>query len=147
MSTQSTAKLDTLICHYAVSHKNPRNELLHCVCVPAIMFSIVGILFAINFGITLIAIAVAILYYNHLGQKAAMQMGAVLILMLFVWMLAMPAHHIITISVAIFILAWVGQLVGHFYEGAKPSFTEDLQYLAIGPLYVLNVLRNKAFPG
>jgi uncharacterized membrane protein YGL010W len=139
----STAKLDALISHYAISHQNPRNEALHCVCVPAIVFAVVGLLFAINFGVTLIAIAAAILYYNRLGQRAAMQMGAVLLLMLITWMLVMPPHHIVATAIIIFAAGWAGQFIGHMYEGAKPSFLEDAQYLLIGPLYVLAVLKEK----
>jgi uncharacterized membrane protein YGL010W len=142
-STTTNTKLDALISHYASSHQEHRNEIIHCICVPAILFSVIGLLFALNFGLTLIAIAAAILYYNRLGHKAAVQMAVVMILMLLVWMLVMPAHHIVLAAAGIFVVAWIGQFIGHAYEGAKPSFTEDLQYLLIGPLFVLDVLKAK----
>lgn len=136
-------KVDALIDHYASSHRNHRNEVIHCVCVPAILFAAVGLLFALNFGVTLLAIAAAILYYNRLSPGAALQMGVILLLMLAVWMLVMPAHHILVLALGIFALGWIGQFIGHRYEGAKPAFLEDLQYLLIGPLFVLAVLKEK----
>jgi uncharacterized membrane protein YGL010W len=41
------------------------------------------------------------------------------------------------LSIAIFVAAWIAQFVGHNIEGKKPSFLEDIQYLWIGPLFVL----------
>jgi uncharacterized membrane protein YGL010W len=55
----------------------------------------------------------------------------------------MPTHHILLAAAAIFILAWIGQFIGHAYEGAKPSFFEDVQYFMIGPLFILAVLKNR----
>ncbi len=78
-------KLAAVLAEYARHHQNPRNKLIHCICVPAILFSVMGILVAINFGVTLIAIAAAILYYNRYGHKAAIQMGVVLSVMLVAW--------------------------------------------------------------
>jgi uncharacterized membrane protein YGL010W len=43
-------------------------------------------------------------------------------------------------SVAIFVGAWIAQFVGHQMEGRKPSFFEDLQYLWVGPIFVLSKL-------
>jgi uncharacterized membrane protein YGL010W len=40
----------------------------------------------------------------------------------------------------VFVLAWIGQFIGHKIEGKKPSFFDDLRYLLIGPLFVLAVL-------
>jgi uncharacterized membrane protein YGL010W len=138
-------KLDALINHYASSHRNRRNEIIHCVCVPAILFAVVGLLLGLNFGVTLLAVAAAILYYNRLSQVAALQMGVLLLFMLAVWMMVMPAHHIVALALSIYVLGWIGQFIGHRYEGAKPAFLEDLQYLLIGPLFVLSVLRKKLF--
>jgi uncharacterized membrane protein YGL010W len=142
-STPSDLKLAAVLAEYARHHQNPRNKLIHCICVPAIVFSVIGLLASINFGITLIATAAAILYYNRFGPKAAMQMGAVLIVMLLAWVTVMPSHHLASVAIGIFVLAWTGQFAGHILEGSKPSFLEDLQYLFVGPLYVLAELKEK----
>jgi uncharacterized membrane protein YGL010W len=139
----SELKLAAVLAEYARHHQNPRNRFFHFICVPAIVFSVIGILVSINFGVTLIATAAAILYYNRFGPKAAMQMGAVLIVMLLAWVTVMPSHHLALVAIGIFVLAWTGQFAGHILEGSKPSFLEDLQSLLIGPLYVLTELKEK----
>jgi uncharacterized membrane protein YGL010W len=53
---------------------------------------------------------------------------------------ALPDQAILPLSIAIFVLAWVGQFIGHQIEGRKPSFLEDLRFLLIGPLFVLSFL-------
>jgi uncharacterized membrane protein YGL010W len=143
MTSLSSDKLAAALAEYGRHHQNPRNRLIHCICVPAIVFSLTGLLVAINFGVTLIVIAAAIVYYNQFGRRAALQMGAVLILMLVVWLALMPSHHLVLVALAIFILGCTGQAVGHIQEGSKPSFFEDIQYLLIGPLFVLAELKER----
>jgi uncharacterized membrane protein YGL010W len=48
--------------------------------------------------------------------------------------------QVLAISAAIFVGAWIAQFVGHHLEGKKPSFLEDLQYLWVGPIFVLSKL-------
>ena len=47
---------------------------------------------------------------------------------------------VLPISAAIFVVAWIFQFIGHKVEGRKPSFFEDIQYLWVGPLFVLSLL-------
>ena len=47
------------------------------------------------------------------------------------------------LSLAIFVLAWVGQFIGHKIEGKKPSFLKDLQFLLIGPAWLLSFIYKK----
>jgi uncharacterized membrane protein YGL010W len=138
-----TATLNHLIDHYAQSHTNPRNELIHCICVPAILFAVLGVILAINFGLTLIAIALALVYYSRLGTGAALEMAVILVAMLAIWLVAVPSPYILITALIIFVAAWIGQFVGHAIEGAKPSFLEDLQYLLIGPLFVVDALKRR----
>jgi uncharacterized membrane protein YGL010W len=45
-------------------------------------------------------------------------------------------------AIAVFVIAWIAQFIGHKYEGRKPSFLTDLTYLLIGPAWVVaKVLR------
>jgi len=143
MTSLSSDKLATALAEYGRHHQDPRNRLIHCICVPAIVFSVTGLLVAMNFGVTLIVIAAAILYYNRFGRRVALQMGAGLILMLVVWLALMPSHHLVLVALAIFILGWTGQAVGHIQEGSKPSFFEDIQSLLIGPIFVLAELKER----
>jgi uncharacterized membrane protein YGL010W len=52
----------------------------------------------------------------------------------------MPLAAVLPLSIALFVLAWIGQFIGHKIEGKKPSFLDDLRFLLIGPLFVLSFL-------
>ena len=47
------------------------------------------------------------------------------------------------LSMLIFILGWIGQFIGHKIEGQKPSFFEDIQFLLIGPAWLLSFIYKK----
>lgn len=136
-----TDRLAPLINHYAESHRNPANEAIHCICVPAILFAVLGWLLSVNIVLALAVICLAIAYYIRLSVRAAMEMTFVFGLMLVIWLTLIPAHHMFLFALCIFVIAWIGQFVGHAIEGAKPSFVEDLQYLMIGPVFVIAVLK------
>src|SRR5476649_1597649 len=109
--------IDTLLAQYSASHLNHTNELIHMVCVPAIVFTLLGLLWSIH---PLAAVAVSVAMLGLL------------------WTL--PPATVLPLSLAVFVLAWVGQFIGHKIEGKKPSFFDDLRFLLIGPLFVLGFL-------
>ena len=145
------AALTSLLAEYGESHQNPTNKLVHWVCVPLIMFSLLGLLWSLpvpapirslspwlNWG-TLV-MALALLYYLRLSP--ALALGMVL-----VWALMALALKLVADSAAlplwatcllVFVLAWIGQFWGHKVEGKKPSFLKDIQFLLIGPLWLLH---------
>jgi uncharacterized membrane protein YGL010W len=131
--------IDTLLEQYSDSHRNPTNELIHFVCVPVIVFSLLGMLWAINPLVALIAAEAAVWYYLRLSKSFALGMFIMSLAMLGI-LLAMPAVTVLPVSIALFVVAWVGQFIGHKIEGKKPSFFEDLRFLLIGPLFVLSFL-------
>lgn len=139
MHASAPRTIDTLLDKYSESHQHPTNELIHCICVPAIVFSVLGLLWAIHPWAAVGVTAIAMLYYLSLSFPFAVGMavmsGAFLALLN-----AMPASSVLPASGAIFVLAWIGQFIGHKIEGKKPSFFDDLRFLAIGPLFVLGVL-------
>jgi uncharacterized membrane protein YGL010W len=53
---------------------------------------------------------------------------------------ALPSAQVFAVSLTIFVVAWIGQFIGHKIEGKKPSFFDDLRFLLIGPLFVLGFL-------
>lgn len=140
MSTNAQARdIDTLLGKYSESHLNHTNEIIHFVCVPVIVFSLLGILWAIHPAAALIAVAASMAYYVKLSTNFAIGMGVMALVMLGLLAL-MPRAVILPLSIAIFVLAWIGQFIGHKIEGKKPSFLEDLRFLLIGPLFVLSFL-------
>lgn len=137
--TTSPRTIDVLLDQYAESHRNPTNELIHIVCVPVIVFTLLGILWAIHPVVALAAVAASLWYYNKLSRPFALGMLAMSLLMLGV-LLSMPRFTVLPMSLSLFVVAWIGQFIGHKIEGKKPSFFDDLRFLLIGPLFVLSFL-------
>ena len=132
-------QIDILLAKYAESHQNPTNELIHFVCIPAIVFSLLGILWAIHPVVALAVVLGSMIYYLKLSRPFAMGMGAMSLLMLALLAL-LPGMTVLPVSIAVFVVAWIGQFIGHKIEGKKPSFFDDLRFLLIGPLFVLSFL-------
>lgn len=136
--------LDVWLQEYGESHRNPVNKALHWVCVPLIVFSLLGMLRAVPVGDAWINAAsvagvLSLLYYLSLSPRLALGIAAVFVLMY--WGVEASdvalGRHFPAAMLACFVLAWVGQFVGHKIEGRKPSFFKDLQFLLIGPLWLL----------
>jgi uncharacterized membrane protein YGL010W len=138
-SASSDRKVDRLLAHYEESHRNPTNELIHYVAIPAIMLSIVGLLFAIHPWVAYGFVSASLVYYALLRAPVFLLTMALLTALSLALVHAMGGL-VLPISAAMFVVAWVFQFVGHKVEGKKPSFFEDLQYLWVGPLFVLSRL-------
>ena len=139
METVKQRQIDILLDKYSESHRNPVNELLHCVCVPAIVLSFLGLIWAVHPLAALAATIVSLLYYVSLSLPFAFGMLVMSSSML--WLLEfMPQSAVLPGSIIVFVVAWIGQFIGHKIEGKKPSFFDDLRFLLIGPLFVLGVL-------
>lgn len=134
----SSRKVDRLLAHYAESHRDPRNELIHFVAIPLIMLSLVGLLFAVHPWVAYAFVLASMAYYASLSVAFLLVMAALSALSLLLVHAMGPL--VLPISATVFVLAWIGQFVGHKLEGRKPSFFEDLQYLWVGPLFVLSRL-------
>lgn len=131
--------IDVLLGRYAESHRDHTNEIIHFVCIPLIVLSLLGILWALHPLVAVAATLASLYYYTKLSRQFAIGMGVMSALMLGVLAL-MPDMTVLPVSIAIFVVAWIGQFIGHKIEGKKPSFFEDLRFLLIGPLFVLSFL-------
>ncbi len=127
--------VDRLFERYSEFHRNRANKAIHWVCVPLIVWSVLGMVWA---GSTLaagIAIAAAMAFYLWLSVPLALGMLASIALM--VSSLALLGTRVLVASIVVFVAAWVGQFVGHVIEGRKPAFLEDVRSLLIGPAWLL----------
>lgn len=131
--------IDVLLEKYSESHLHPANEVIHFVCVPVIVFTLLGLLWALHPLLALAACAAALRYYFKLSRPLAAGMLLMAAAMLGL-LLALPPGAVLPLSLAIFVLAWIGQFIGHTIEGKKPSFFDDLRFLLVGPLFVLGFL-------
>ena len=139
---------------YGESHQNHTNKTIHWVCVPAIFFAIVGFLYSIKlpfyFGELQINVAMAVLvlvtvYYFSLSKTLWIGMFlfgsfCLLVCYLIEMYFFMPLW---AFSLLVFAAAWVGQFYGHKVEGKKPSFLKDIQFLMIGPAWLMSFIYQK----
>jgi uncharacterized membrane protein YGL010W len=134
----STRRVDQLLAHYGENHQNPRNEIIHFIAIPLIALGLLGMLYALHPYVAYAFLAASMVYYARLSMVFFASMAIFSAAMLAV-VLAMGAQ-VLPASIGIFVGAWVLQFIGHKIEGKKPSFFEDLQYLWVGPLFVLSKL-------
>jgi uncharacterized membrane protein YGL010W len=137
--TAPVREIDTLLAKYSESHLNHTNEVIHFVCVPVIVFTLLGLVWALHPWAAVAVTVAALAYYIKLSPPFAL--GMLLMSAVMLGLLAlMPQQAVLPLSIAIFVLAWIGQFIGHKIEGKKPSFLDDLRFLLIGPLFVLSFL-------
>jgi len=153
-------KIDQLLTAYGESHQNQTNKMVHWICVPAIMFSLIGLVWNLPAGglqniLGLVShpwvnwgsffLIVASIYYLRLSLP--LFFGMLFISLLLAWgnvqVHALGTGQHLWISVAIFVVAWIGQFIGHKIEGKKPSFLEDVQFLLVGPAWLLHFIYQK----
>jgi uncharacterized membrane protein YGL010W len=139
MEHAAQRQIDILLAKYSESHLNSLNEVIHCICVPAIMFSLLGLLWAVHPLAAVVVTLGSMAYYFVLSASFAV--GMLLMSGAMLWVLSiLPQQMLLWISLTVFVVAWIGQFIGHKIEGKKPSFLEDLRFLLIGPLFVLGFL-------
>jgi len=134
---------------YGASHQHPTNKLLHWLCVPPIVLAVIGLLWSLPVPASFAALshwlnwatlsaAAALIYYLCLSIRlAAGMLLAFVALFALTGALALLPWPLWLTSLVIFVIAWLGQFVGHAIEGQRPSFFKDLQFLLIGPLWLL----------
>jgi uncharacterized membrane protein YGL010W len=140
-SAASERRVHALLSRYGEFHRNPSNKAIHWVCVPLIVWSVLGMVWAASPVAAFIAIGAAMVFYVRLSVPLALGMLAVTAAM--VWPLTMLGTRALVVSIAIFVAAWIGQFVGHLIEGRKPAFFEDVRSLLVGPLWLLADLYRK----
>lgn len=160
---QQTAKrpVDIYFDKYAESHQNHTNETIHWICVPLIVFSLLGLVWQIPFphlaflgqyasylNWASFLIAFAMYYYFTLSP---------VLFFLMIWIIGLMSYGIVKLEqwqatggpavwlvcAIIFVVAWIGQFIGHKIEGKKPSFLDDIKFLLIGPIWLLHFICKK----
>ena len=151
--------IDQWLDEYTVSHQNKTNKMIHWVCVPIIFITIIGLLSIIPFDfikqyfpegyqqyihVGSLLIVFGMFFYLRLSVPLALGMAGISLLILYLIATVNTGFGSpITIYFGFFVLAWIGQFVGHKIEGKKPSFFKDLQFLMIGPIWLLSFVYAK----
>lgn len=147
--------VDQWLNEYGESHQNPTNKTLHWICVPVIVLSLIGFLWSLpvpnamreisplmNWGVLVLLLAV--LYYLRMSVSLALGMLVFsIVVTLCIRGLENLPWSLWAICLVLFVVAWIGQFIGHHVEGKRPSFFKDIQFLMIGPLWLLSFLYRK----
>lgn len=149
--------LDEWLDHYGVSHRNRINQAIHQIAVPLILLSVLALLVCLPIpqnwlvkpGLNWSSVLwlVALLFYLRLSPRYALLMALIgfIASALFHWAYWLLALPVMWGAAAVFAAAWVAQFIGHAIEGRRPSFFTDLQFLLIGPLWVIEEWRDLWF--
>jgi uncharacterized membrane protein YGL010W len=132
---------------YSADHQNPVNRSIHWVCVPTIMWAVIAALWTIPVIPTwmepgfwaFVAMFLTFLFYHRLSRNIGYAMAVVFIIsgLVAAGLYALLGPRVLLVLAgALFVLAWIGQFVGHQIEGRRPSFFTDLAYLLIGPAWL-----------
>jgi uncharacterized membrane protein YGL010W len=140
---------DQWLDRYGESHNHTINKLLHWVCVPLIVVSLIGLLWsvpvpaafrdtsaALNWGTVFLMAAIVYYFIMSISLAFGILPFVAAVVATVAWLDTLSAPLPI-LSLSIFALSWAGQFFGHWLEGKRPSFFEDLQFLMIGPVWLL----------
>jgi uncharacterized membrane protein YGL010W len=128
-------KVDQLFDRYGESHRNPANKAIHWICVPLIVWSALAALWAWSPMAAYVGIGLSLAFYAWLSPLIAL--GMLIVFALMVYPLTLLGTHVLVVAAIVFVLAWIGQFIGHVIEGKKPSFFEDVKFLLVGPAWLL----------
>lgn len=128
---------------YSESHQNKVNILIHWICVPLIFWTITGFLFLITIpvagNLAIPALLFVVIYYMRLSKT--LWIGMLVFSIICLWgslkVYILMGEKAIFVFAGVFILAWIFQFLGHQIERKKPSFLKDLQFLLIGPAWLM----------
>ncbi len=127
--------VDTLFDRYGGYHRHAGNKAIHWVCVPLIVWSVMGLLWSAAPIAAYAAIAAALAFYVWLSVPIALGMAVVLAAMLYA--LTWLGERTLTVASVVFVAAWCGQFIGHAIERSRPSFVEDVRSFLVGPAWLL----------
>lgn len=148
-------KFQSLLDEYSESHQNQTNKFIHWICVPLIFWSIIAVFYSVpnallkesigNYFLAnwaVILLIPVVLYYFSLSTTIATGMVVFISFCLFISeiILIISDFPLWGIAIIVFIISWIGQFYGHKIEGKKPSFLKDIQFLLIGPAWLMHFI-------
>lgn len=131
---------------YAAYHRDPRNIASHFIGIPMIVVAVAVLLSrpawslaGLSWSPALLLALAASVFYLRLEVRLGVLMTVLMALS--VWagqvLAAQSTGLWLSSGLGLFVIGWVIQFVGHYYEGRKPAFVDDLSGLIVGPLFVV----------
>ncbi|MGN2248849.1 DUF962 domain-containing protein [Frateuria sp. GZRe14] len=133
---------------YSADHRNPVNQVIHWICVPPIAWTVVALLWTVPVPSAFLkpgawAVFAMVLafawYWKHSHRLGgALLVAFVVLALITAWLFDLLGPvRLRWVAIAVFVVAWIGQFVGHKFEGHRPSFLTDLSYLLVGPAWLM----------
>ncbi|MEI6893458.1 MAG: Mpo1-like protein [Colwellia sp.] len=145
--------IEAQLARYKSVHLNQKNINTHFVGVPLIFLAVTLLLSAITFELTIdnffsrpitlhltlamLIFSMVALYYMALHRLLGLGMLIYIFINLSVAQLLSHTEGVLYIALALFVIGWIIQFIGHYYEQAKPAFIDDLSQFLIGPLFLM----------
>jgi uncharacterized membrane protein YGL010W len=153
--TDTRREVDRWLGNYAEDHRNATNVLIHWICVPAILWTVIAALWVIPVPSLLgraglwagVAMFFALAFYLRLSRTLGLAMFGVFVVLGVITELLyreLGSTHLLYLAIGVFVVAWIAQFIGHHIEGKRPSFLTDLAYLLIGPAWIVAKLLRRA---
>ncbi len=151
--TDPRREVDRWLGNYAEDHRNGTNVLIHWICVPAILWTVIAALWVVPVPSLLgraglwagVAMFFALAFYLRLSRTLGLAMFGVFVVLGVITELLyreLGPANLFYLAIGVFVAAWIAQFIGHHIEGKRPSFLTDLAYLLIGPAWIVaKVLR------
>lgn len=145
----SSLGMSELFTRYSQDHQNLVNQALHLVCVPLIYWAVIGLVWSLfswvlteqQAATAAVAVFTLVLALYYLPKSRAVFLDMVLLSLLgfiLLYVLQSLGLSLLYVSLTVFAIGWAGQFIGHYFEGAKPSFFDEIQFLLVGPAWVID---------
>ena len=141
-------EVDRWLGNYSEDHRNPTNVLIHWICVPLILWTVIALLWLVPVPDAIgrpglwagVGMFLAMMFYLRLSRPLALAMLAAFVLLGLITEAlyrALGMTLLLWLAIGVFVAAWIAQFVGHHIEGRRPAFLTDLAYLLIGPAWIV----------
>ena len=147
-SADPRREVDRWFGNYSEDHRNSTNILIHWICVPLILWTAIALLWVVPVPAVLgraglwagVAMFFALSFYLRLSRPLGFGMLAAFVVLGLIteaMYRILGTTQLLWLAIAVFVLAWIAQFVGHHIEGKRPAFFTDLVYLLIGPAWIV----------
>ena len=141
-------EVDRWLGNYAEDHRNATNVLIHWICVPLILWTGIALLWVVPVPEAIgrpglwagVAMFFALSFYLRLSRPLGLAMFVAFVLLGVITEIGyrtLGPGLLMWLAIAVFVVAWIAQFIGHQIEGKRPSFLTDLAYLLIGPAWLV----------
>ena len=147
-------EVDRWLGNYSEDHRNPTNVLIHWICVPLILWTVIALLWLVPVPEAIgrpglwagAGMFLAMMFYLRLSRPLALAMFIAFVLLGLITETlyrALGTTLLLSLAIGVFVAAWIAQFVGHHVEGRRPAFFTDLAYLLIGPAWIVAKIMRK----